>query len=104
MAPAEATANPHPESDRQRSAALWFGRQRDRNCSAFEAVEDAYAGPDSGTLPPGRFARSDWQRPGGGGGTMALMHGRVFEKVGVNLSVVFGEFAPEFRPEIPGAA
>jgi coproporphyrinogen III oxidase len=93
-----------PESDRQRRAAARFGTLRERICAAFEAVEDDYAGPDAGILPPGRFARSDWQRPGGGGGSMALMHGRVFEKVGINLSVVFGEFAPEFRKEIPGAA
>jgi coproporphyrinogen III oxidase len=93
-----------PPSDRQRRASAWFGALRERICGAFEAIEDDYAGPDSGILPPGRFARSDWQRPGGGGGSMAMMHGRVFEKVGVNLSVVFGEFAPEFRKEIPGAA
>ncbi|HLY47508.1 MAG TPA: oxygen-dependent coproporphyrinogen oxidase [Stellaceae bacterium] len=90
-------------SDRQHRAARWFEALRDRLCAAFEAVEDDYAGPDAGALQLGRFVRTPWQRAGGGGGTMALMKGRVFEKVGVNLSTVFGEFAPEFRNEIPGA-
>src|SRR5579872_1296233 len=88
---------------RRERAAEWFAALRDRICATFEAIEDDYAGPDAAALPPGRFLRRDWQRPGGGGGTMALLHGRVFEKLGVNVSTVFGEFAPEFRKEIPGA-
>jgi coproporphyrinogen III oxidase len=95
---------PVPESNQQAQAVAWFEALRERICAAFEAVEVEYAGPDSAALPAGRFVRTDWRRPGGGGGTMAMMHGRVFEKVGVNVSTVFGEFAPEFRGEIAGAA
>ncbi|HEV2333987.1 MAG TPA: oxygen-dependent coproporphyrinogen oxidase [Stellaceae bacterium] len=92
------------ETDRKSDAVVWFASLRERVCAAFEGIEDDYAGPDRAQMPAGRFGRTEWQRPGGGGGTMALMHGRVFEKVGVNVSTVFGEFAPEFRGEIPGAA
>ena len=96
-----------PDPVRRERTAAWFGVLRDRLCTEFEAIEDEFAAA-SGTGPAGRFARTDWQRPNGdrpgGGGTMAVMKGRVFEKIGVNVSTVFGEFAPEFRGEIPGAA
>ena len=81
----------------------WFEKLRDNICGAFEIIEsDAEDSPLS-DQPSGHFQRKNWTRDGGGGGQISVMHGRVFEKVGVNISVVHGQFAKDFRAQIPGA-
>jgi coproporphyrinogen III oxidase len=93
-----------PAAPEEHRAVQWFATLRDRICDAFEAIEAEYAAERPREGAAGRFERRDWSREGGGGGTMALLRGRVFEKVGVNVSTVWGEFSPEFRGQIPGAA
>ena len=96
------TTLPHDIATKQATAQSWFRALRDRIISAFEAIEADVQGPHA-DLPAGRFEISPWDRAAGGGGEMGMLHGRLFEKAGVHVSTVHGEFAPEFRKEIPGA-
>lgn len=89
----------HVFTDKQNRTYEWFTFLRDKICQEFEQIEQELVGSD---IPAGKFERKNWQRDGGGGGQMSVMRGRVFEKVGVNISRVYGAFSEAFRNEIPG--
>lgn len=93
-------------------ASSWFRHLRDKICQSYEDIEQEAVERHSpildGHKQAGKFKRQEWQRKSddtqhGGGGVMSVMHGRVFEKVGVNISTVEGKFSKEFARAIPGA-
>jgi coproporphyrinogen III oxidase len=117
----QASTSPASLPERQHLAQQWFRSLRDAICAEFEKIEHEFcaearaAGRAShqpaGGAPcenqeifAGAFIKTPWSRDQGGGGEMSVMKGRVFEKVGVNISTVHGEFSDTFRKEIPGAA
>jgi coproporphyrinogen III oxidase len=85
----------------QANARAWFEELRDRICAEFEAIERE-AGSDA-VFEYMPWDRADPSGEPGGGGVRGLMKGRVFEKVGVNVSTVGGTFEGEFGKTIHGA-
>ena len=76
--------------NQQKLAEKWFKELRNQMVGAIQKVDGS------------TFQEKEWQRPGGGGGLMSLLKGEIFEKVGVNISTVHGEFSEEFRNNMPG--
>ena len=80
-------------------ASSWFANLQNEICSSFEKIEKNQLNNNQNI----NFQKKKWERNGGGGGVISIMKGNVFEKVGVNISTVHGEFSEEFRSQIPGA-
>ena len=86
---------------KKNTASAWFRALRDRICGSLEAIEAEVTGPNA-DMPAGRFERTPWDRPAGGGGEMSMLHGRVFEKAGVHISTVHGNFSEDFAKQMLG--
>lgn len=104
----------HEWDEKKQKAVSWFKTLRDDICKEFETIENELTGSNKLQLQAGSFERKVWEREKSdqpnesgsilnGGGEISIMRGRVFEKVGVNISTVHGSFSEEFRTKIPGA-
>lgn len=89
--------------DYKNLTSFWFKTLQDELCQKFEALELEYITQDMKSNAP-KFIRKEWQREGGGGGLMSVMHGNVFEKIGVNFSSVHGKLSQHMKNNLPGAA
>ena len=87
--------------DQQLAARDWFESLRTRICAAFETIEREAGSDAAFTYTP--WDRTEEDGSPGGGGVRSQMNGKVFEKVGVNVSSVGGRFSEEFAASIPGA-
>ena len=87
--------------DQQQAARDWFESLRTRICAAFETIEREAGSDAAFTYTP--WDRTEQDGSPGGGGVRSQMNGKVFEKVGVNVSSVGGRFSEEFAASIPGA-
>ncbi len=92
---------PHDIDAKKETASAWFRTLRDRIHAEFEAIEREAIGIHA-DMQPGAFERTPWERAGGGGGEMGMLHGRVFEKAGVHISTVHGHFSDDFARQMPG--
>ncbi|MGL4426960.1 MAG: oxygen-dependent coproporphyrinogen oxidase [Alphaproteobacteria bacterium] len=91
---------PLPTQGQKDQAKAWYEQLQTSICEGLEQIEASFLGTAS-NVPV--FRRKSWERTGGGGGTMALLGGNVFEKAGVNVSTVWGAFSPDMQAQVPGA-
>ncbi|MEM7072264.1 MAG: oxygen-dependent coproporphyrinogen oxidase [Pseudomonadota bacterium] len=101
----------HATAEQRKQTGAWFHALRERIMERFEALEQRLPLPGMESLQAGQFTRTDWLRSDHhdngpdahqGGGQMGLMYGRLFEKVGVNVSTVYGRFPNTIADELPG--
>ena len=101
--------NQNTEIDKKKTLAeKWFNELRDQICDDFVKIEsnckiNINNSDKESKLKFPTFKQKKWIRDGGGGGVISIMKGNVFEKVGVNISTVYGKFSDKFKSQIPGA-